>query len=136
MEQLSTTKSFNIENQYECTVLHWDNKTSFYTPRIPSQLQNSWSIFKMDELLLVEGQDFFTSHDEVTETFDAMGLLENLLRGLYVYGFEKPSAIQQRGIVPFTKGLDVIQQAQSGIGKTATFCSGILQQLPVSYLFY
>lgn len=44
-------------------------------------------------------------------------------------GFEKPSAIQQRGIVPFIKGLDVIQQAQSGTGKTATFCSGILQQL-------
>ncbi|KAH0969837.1 hypothetical protein GBA52_028433 [Prunus armeniaca] len=41
----------------------------------------------------------------------------------------KPSAIQQRGIVPFCKGLDVIQQAQSGTGKTATFCSGILQQL-------
>lgn len=44
-------------------------------------------------------------------------------------GFEKPSTIQQRGIVPFCKGLDVIQQAQSGTGKTATFCSGILQQL-------
>lgn len=44
-------------------------------------------------------------------------------------GFERPSAIQQRGIVPFCKGLDVIQQAQSGTGKTATFCSGILQQL-------
>lgn len=44
-------------------------------------------------------------------------------------GFEKPSAIQQRGIVPFCKGLDVIQQAQSGTGKTATFCSGILQRL-------
>ncbi|RWV96384.1 hypothetical protein GW17_00040908 [Ensete ventricosum] len=45
------------------------------------------------------------------------------------FGFEKPSAIQQRGIVPFCKGLDVIQQAQSGTGKTATFCAGILQQL-------
>ena len=44
-------------------------------------------------------------------------------------GIEKPSAIQQKGIVPFCKGLDVIQQAQSGTGKTATFCSGILQQL-------
>lgn len=44
-------------------------------------------------------------------------------------GFEKPSAIQQRGIVPFCKGLDVIEQAQSGTGKTGTFCSGILQQL-------
>lgn len=47
----------------------------------------------------------------------------------FLVGFEKPSAIQQRGIVPFIKGLDVIQQAQSGTGKTATFCSGILQQL-------
>ena len=44
-------------------------------------------------------------------------------------GFEKPSAIQQKGIVPFGKGLDVIQQAQSGTGKTATFCAGILQRL-------
>ncbi|KAK8614155.1 hypothetical protein V6N13_122528 [Hibiscus sabdariffa] len=76
---------------------------------------------KMDELDAV-GQDFFTSYNEVYDTFDAMGLQENLLRGIYAYGFEKPFAIQQRGIVPFCKGLDVIQQAQSGTGKTATFC--------------
>ncbi len=31
--------------------------------------------------------------------------------------------------MPFGKGLDVIQQAQSGTGKTATFCAGILQNL-------
>ncbi|WJZ97765.1 hypothetical protein VitviT2T_016344 [Vitis vinifera] len=84
---------------------------------------------KMTELLSTDGQDFFTSYDEVYDSFDSMGLQENLLRGIYAYGFEKPSAIQQRGIVPFCKGLDVIQQAQSGTGKTATFCSGILQQL-------
>ena len=53
---------------------------------------------------------------------------------LSLSGFEKPSAIQQRGIVPFAKGLDVIQQAQSGTGKTATFCSGILQQLDYTLL--
>ncbi|KAF9590496.1 hypothetical protein IFM89_035603 [Coptis chinensis] len=50
--------------------------------------------------------------------FDAMNLQENLLRGIYAYGFEKHSTIQQRGIVPFCKGFDVIQQAQSGTGKT------------------
>lgn len=49
-------------------------------------------------------------------------------------GFEKPSAIQQKGIVPFTKGLDVIQQAQSGTGKTATFCAGILNNLDYNLL--
>lgn len=36
--------------------------------------------------------------------------------------------------MPFTKGLDVIQQAQSGTGKTATFCSGVLQQIDYSLL--
>ncbi|KAJ8442834.1 hypothetical protein Cgig2_016300 [Carnegiea gigantea] len=89
---------------------------------------------KMNELLSEEGKDFFTSYDEVYDSFDKMGLKENLLRGIYAYGFEKPSAIQQRGIVPFCKGLDVIQQAQSGTGKTATFCSGILQQLDYDLL--
>ncbi|MCH79305.1 eukaryotic initiation factor 4A-8-like, partial [Trifolium medium] len=44
-------------------------------------------------------------------------------------GFGKPSSIQQRGIVPFCKGLDVILYAPSGTGKSATFCIGILQKL-------
>ncbi|XP_057832248.2 eukaryotic initiation factor 4A-6-like [Cryptomeria japonica] len=76
-----------------------------------------------------EGKELYTTWEEVHDTFDSMGLQENLLRGIYAYGFENPSAIQQRGIVPFCRGLDVIQQAQSGTGKTATFCSGILQLL-------
>lgn len=68
---------------------------------------------------------------EVYETFDAMGLREELLRGIYAYGFEKPSAIQQRAIVPVIKGNDVIAQAQSGTGKTGTFAISILQRLDV-----
>jgi len=67
--------------------------------------------------------------DEVCENFDDMNLREELLRGIYAYGFEKPSAIQQRAIVPCVKGLDVIAQAQSGTGKTATFSISILQQI-------
>ena len=57
------------------------------------------------------------------------GWLPSLTMFVIRAGFEKPSAIQQKGIVPFGKGLDVIQQAQSGTGKTATFCAGILQNL-------
>ena len=49
-----------------------------------------------------------TDWTEVHESFDAMNLHENLLRGIYAYGFEKPSAIQQRGSCRFIKGLDVI----------------------------
>lgn len=36
--------------------------------------------------LTADGQDFFTSYDEVYDSFDAMGLQENLLRGIYAYG--------------------------------------------------
>jgi translation initiation factor 4A len=89
--------------------------------------------------------------DEVCEGFDDMNLRyvrrgwslfsgrkvksmtylsrEELLRGIYAYGFERPSAIQQRAIVPSIKGLDMIAQAQSGTGKTATFSIAILQQV-------
>merc|ERR1712126_351273 len=56
-------------------------------------------------------------------------LKEELLRGIYAYGFEKPSAIQQRAIVPCIKGMDVIAQAQSGTGKTATFSIAILEKI-------
>ncbi|KAF4399308.1 hypothetical protein G4B88_022391 [Cannabis sativa] len=65
-----------------------------------------------------------------TRQYDAkMTELYVLARHNLFLSFEKPSVIQQRGIVPFCQGLDVIQQAQCGTEKTATFCSGILQQL-------
>ena len=50
----------------------------------------------------------------------------------YFLGFEKPSAIQQRAIRPIVKGRDVIAQAQSGTGKTATFSISILQTLDIN----
>jgi ATP-dependent RNA helicase len=53
---------------------------------------------------------------EVFNTFDSMGLKEDLLRGIYSYGFERPSAIQQRAIKPIVQGRDVIAQSQSGTG--------------------
>ena len=43
--------------------------------------------------------------------------------------FEKPSAIQQRAILPIVRGRDVIAQAQSGTGKTATFSISMLQAI-------
>ncbi len=45
-----------------------------------------------------------------------MGLKQNLLRGIFEFGFEKPTAIQQRAIVPMTSGRDVIVQADSRTG--------------------
>ena len=60
-------------------------------------------------------------------TFDAMGLKEELLRGVYEYGFEKPSAIQQRAVRPIVEGRDVIAQAQSGTGKTSMVALALCQ---------
>lgn len=66
---------------------------------------------------------------EVVTTFDDMDLKDLLLRGIYAHGFEKPSAIQQRGIMPILAGHDTVAQAQSGTGKTATFSISVLQLL-------
>jgi ATP-dependent RNA helicase len=62
-------------------------------------------------------------------TFDAMNLKPDLLKGIYAYGFERPSAIQQRAIRPIIRGRDVIAQSQSGTGKTAVFSISALQLL-------
>lgn len=66
---------------------------------------------------------------EVLSSFEDMNLREDLVRGMYAYGFEQPSAIQQRAIMPMVKGRDVIAQAQSGTGKTATISIAMLQSI-------
>lgn len=78
------------------------------------------------------GEIVETNYDVVVDSFDDLGLDENLLRGIYSYGFEKPSAIQQRAIKPVIDGRDTIGQAQSGTGKTATFVVGALQLVDTS----
>ena len=65
--------------------------------------------------------------NETYESFDDMGLSDDLLRGIYSIGFEYPSVIQQKAIVPLTRGIDMIAQSQSGTGKTGTFSIGSLQ---------
>jgi translation initiation factor 4A len=72
-----------------------------------------------------------TESEHLFLRFDDMGLKENLLRGIYAYGYERPSLIQQKAIVPMITGKDIIAQAQSGTGKTATFTIGILQQIEI-----
>lgn len=66
---------------------------------------------------------------EVVSSFEDMNLNNDLLRGVFAYGFERPSAIQQRAIAPCIQGRDVIAQAQSGTGKTATFSIAVLQNI-------
>ncbi|KAH8084172.1 ATP-dependent RNA helicase FAL1 [Filobasidium floriforme] len=81
-----------------------------------------------DEKLVFESSNSI----KVCPTFESMDLKEDLIRGIYAYNFEKPSAIQQRAIKPIISGRDVIAQAQSGTGKTATFSISVLQSIDTS----
>jgi len=74
----------------------------------------------------------FDSSEIEIRSWDEINLNPNILRGIFAYGFEKPSPIQQRAIKPIIEGRDVIAQAQSGTGKTATFTIGALSKVVVS----
>ncbi len=65
----------------------------------------------------------------VYESFDDMAIPQNVLRGIYAFGFEKPSQIQQKAIMPIIEGHDVLAQAQSGTGKTGTFVIGSISRI-------
>ena len=70
-------------------------------------------------------EDLYDSSYEFNN-WDELDINSNLLRGIYAYGFEKPSPIQRKAIKPIIDKKDIIAQAQSGTGKTATFTIGAL----------
>jgi len=74
----------------------------------------------------------FDSSEIQIHSWDELDLNPNVLRGIFAYGFEKPSPIQQRAIKPIMEGRDIIAQAQSGTGKTATFTIGALQRVNIA----
>jgi translation initiation factor 4A len=74
----------------------------------------------------------FDSSETQFHSWDELDLNPSILRGIFAYGFEKPSPIQQRAIKPIMEGRDVIAQAQSGTGKTATFTIGALQRINIA----
>jgi len=77
------------------------------------------------------------AYSEEEYSFESMELFDeklgnpnlDLLQGITTYGFETPSEIQQKTIVPIHKGKNVIGQAQSGCGKTGAFVIGSLSRL-------
>lgn len=66
----------------------------------------------------------------ITEySFEDLNINDDLLRGIYSYGFEKPSNIQYKSLPIFDSGKDMIAQSQSGTGKTGAFSIGILNNI-------
>jgi translation initiation factor 4A len=67
-----------------------------------------------------------------TFKFETLGLSENIIKGIYSYGFVNPSDIQNTGIQVITSKKDCVLQSQSGTGKTATYLLGTLNNLDES----
>ena len=88
----------------------------------------------MSNLELESGEESSEKKYEVNE-FEKWDELKNidkgLLRGIYAYGFEKPSTIQQKSIITFLDKKDLIAQAQSGTGKTGAFAVGTLNSIDI-----
>ena len=68
-----------------------------------------------------EKSDIIESWDQIND------IKESLLRGIYSYGFENPSPIQKKAILPMLNKKDIVAQAQSGTGKTGAFTISTLQ---------
>ena len=82
----------------------------------------------MDENIVLTNASS-SEEDFIFEGWDDQNLNLSIpvLRGIYAYGFEKPSPIQSRAIIPILRGRDIIAQAQSGTGKSGAFVISSLQ---------
>ncbi len=78
---------------------------------------------------MADNNQTFQDELKIYDSFDDMGLADELIRGIYSYGFETPSKIQQVAIVPMSKHTDILAQSQSGTGKTGAFTIGALSVL-------
>ncbi len=67
--------------------------------------------------------------DTGVDCFEAMGLSAITMRALKAAGYESPSPIQSRVIPIALTGQDVLGQARTGTGKTASFAIPVLEQL-------
>ena len=56
---------------------------------------------------------------KVFENFEALGLREDLLRGIYAYGFERPSAIQ---LLPQRDACGSARRARGEVNLTRKNC--------------
>jgi len=85
--------------------------------------------YKEEENCIDVDQDQYI---ESIKKWDELDIDPCILRGIYAYGFEDPSPIQSKAIIPIINNKDIIAQAQSGTGKTAAFSIGALSKIDLS----
>jgi len=83
---------------------------SLLLERRPTKPKSPLLVSTLPLSLSTDEEEFITNWEETVENFDDMGLKEGVLRGIYGYGFVKPSPIQQKGILPVIQGKDTIAQ--------------------------
>ena len=88
----------------------------------------------MDDSVNIDASQNFIEESTELETFtkwddDNLDMKRNVLRGVYAYGFDEPSPIQQKSIISVLNGRDIIAQAQSGTGKTGAFTIASLNKV-------
>jgi translation initiation factor 4A len=86
----------------------------------------------MSEAKQFENKNENIVEQPIIQSWDDFQFKTELLRGIYSYGFENPSEIQKKAILPIISGKDTIAQAQSGSGKTGTFSISTLQLIDTS----
>lgn len=68
----------------------------------------------------------------IKEKFEEMQLSANLVKALYMKGFDRPSLIQKSSIPLIMLGGNCAIQSKSGTGKTVAYAVGILQRMVAS----
>jgi translation initiation factor 4A len=80
-------------------------------PSVEGEAHNDKGGFERGTTKPEEEETFETNWDLEVEKFDDMGLKEDILRGIYAYGYKEPTPIQRKGILPVIQGKDTIAQA-------------------------
>ncbi len=62
-------------------------------------------------------------------SFEKLNISSQILAALHEKGYRQPTPIQQKAIPAILSGSDVLASAQTGTGKTASYCIPLLQQL-------
>ena len=103
-------------------MLATDTEQTKQTEQVKEELKEEVTSVEFDNYVINEDINKYSS-------FDDIGLKDEILRGIYGYGFENPSPIQKLAIKPMIEGRDMITQSHSGTGKTGTFIIGILSNI-------
>ena len=121
------TTEDNQQKQYKYTKEEYENYINF---KFDFAKNEDNDLIEMDDIMVSKEilKDEIKSFDEAIDE-NGNELKINLLKGIYAYGFEKPSRIQSLAIPQILKGREILAQSQSGTGKTGAFVIGCLNRI-------